>query len=114
VAEVNVGSQVADYGREGDTEPFPMAIAAMPSGGSRLAWLGTDGEVSVAELDCNDNLVGTSASFPGVDLQDIYADDSGGVVLLTREATNGGTDNCGNGQLCGGTSSPCRSMWLVR
>jgi hypothetical protein len=35
-------------------------------------------------------------------------------VLLTRDATNGGTDNCGNGQLCGGTSSPCRTMWMVR
>jgi hypothetical protein len=48
-----------------------------------------------------------------VDLQDVYGNDNGGAVLLTREATNGGQDNCGNGQLCGGTSSPCRGMWLV-
>jgi hypothetical protein len=91
-----------------------MAIAAMPSGGSRLAWLGTDGRVYVAKLDCNDNLVGTPFSFPGVNLQDLYADDDGGVVLLTRDATNSGTDNCGNGTLCGGTSSQCRAMYMVR
>lgn len=114
VTEVNMGVPIMGYGRESDTEPLPMAIAAMPSGASRLAWLGTDERVYVAKLDCNDNLVGTPASFPAVNLQDLLADESGGVVLLTRNATNGGTDNCGSGQLCGGTSSPCRSMYMVR
>jgi len=114
VTEVDVGSSVTSYGGEGDTEPLPMAIAAMPSGGSRLAWLGTDERVHVAELDCEDHLVGTPVSFPAVDLQDVYADEGGGVVLLTRDATNGGTDNCGGGQLCGGTSSQCRGIWMVR
>lgn len=114
ITEVNVGTAVTGYGQEGDTDPFPMAIAAMPSGGSRLAWLGTDKKIYVAELDCDDKLVGSPFSFPAVDLQDIIADDSGGVVLLTRDATNGGTDNCGTGKLCGGTSSPCRTMWMVR
>ncbi|HKP58430.1 MAG TPA: hypothetical protein VJV78_17010, partial [Polyangiales bacterium] len=114
VKQVNVGMPVVGYGREGDTDPIPLALAALPGGGSRLAWLGTDSQVHVAELDCNDQLVGTPASFPGIDLQDLHADDNGGVVMLTRPATNGGTDNCGNGMLCGGTSSPCRTMWLVR
>jgi len=89
-------------------------MAAKPSGGSRVAWLGTDKKVYVGELDCDDKLVGTPFSFPGIDLQDIYADDSGGVVLLTREATGSGTDHCGTGMLCGGTSSPCRDMFMVR
>jgi hypothetical protein len=114
VAEVSLGIQVTGYGGEGDTAPLPMAIASKPSGGSRLAWLGTDSNVYVAELDCNDKLVGTPFKFPAVDLQDIYADDSGGIVLLTRNATNGGTDNCGTGTLCGGDSSPCRAMYMVR
>ncbi|HMA96350.1 MAG TPA: hypothetical protein VKP30_26875, partial [Polyangiaceae bacterium] len=114
VVEVDLGIAVTGYGREGDTDPFPMAIAAMPSGGSRLAWLGTDQKVYVAELDCEDHLVGAPFSVPAVDLQDVVADDAGGVVLLTRDATNGGTDNCGTGKLCGGTSSPCRTMWMVR
>ena len=114
VTEVNVGIPVTGCGMEGDTDPLPMAIAAMPSGGSRLAWLGTDSHVHIAELDCNDRLVGTPFGIPAVDLQDIAADEAGGVVLVTREATNGGQDNCGNGQLCGGTSSPCRTMWMVR
>src|SRR5262245_37094084 len=30
-----------------DTAPIPMAIASIPSGGSRLAWLGTDSRVYV-------------------------------------------------------------------
>jgi len=114
VTEVDVGVPVTGYGRESDTEPLPLAIAAMPNGGSRLAWLGTDDRVYVAGLDCDDQLLGTPISFPAVDLQDIAADENGGVVLLTREATNGGQDNCGNGQLCGGESSPCRTMWMVR
>ncbi|MBN2340056.1 MAG: hypothetical protein JXR45_01130 [Deltaproteobacteria bacterium] len=114
VTEVEMGIPVTGYGWEGDTDKFPMMIAAMPSGGSRVAWLGTDNNVYVATLDCDDQLVGNPFSFPAFDLQDIYADDEGGVVLLTRDAANGGTDNCGNGTLCGGSSSPCRTMWMVR
>jgi hypothetical protein len=91
-----------------------MAIAAIPGGGSRLAWLGTDGNVHIGVLDCDDQLVGTPFTLPAKNLQDLYADDNGGVVLLTRDATNGGTDNCGNGTLCGGTSSPCDAMYMVR
>lgn len=114
VTDLTVGSAVTGYGREGDTDPLPMAIAALPSGGSRIAWLGTDKKVYIGELDCDDKLVGTPFSIPAIDLQDIHADANGGVVLVTREATNGGTDNCGNGMLCGGESSPCREMVLVR
>jgi hypothetical protein len=111
---VDVGVAVTGYGREGDTDPLPMAIAALPSGGSRVAWLGTDKRVYVGRLDCSDRLEGAPFSVPAIDLQDLYADEHGGVVLLTRDATNGGTDNCGTGTLCGGTSSPCRTMWMVR
>jgi hypothetical protein len=114
VTDVSLGVPITAYGNEGDTLPLPMAIAAMPSGGSRLAALGTDGNVYIAELDCADQLVGTPFSIPGKDLQDLHADDNGGVVLLTRAATNGGTDNCGGGTLCGGTSSPCDGMYMVR
>ena len=58
--------------------------------------------------------MGAPKSIPAVDLQDLYADDEGDVVLVTRNATNGGTDNCGNGTLCGGTSSQCKAMYIVR
>ena len=114
VTNVSLGIAVTGYGQQGDTDPFPMAISAIPSGGSRLAWLGTDKKVYVAQLDCDDQLVGTPFSFPAEDLQDIYADDTGGVVMLVRNATNTGTDNCGSGTLCGGTSSQCQTTWLVR
>lgn len=114
VRDVVLGTAVTQYGNEGDTLPLPMAIAAMPSGRSRLAWLGTDGNVHVGLLDCDDQIVGTPFSFPAEDLQDLYADEDGGVVLITRGATNGGTDNCGNGMLCGGSSSPCSAMYMLR
>ncbi|MFZ5896529.1 MAG: hypothetical protein ACOY0T_36075 [Myxococcota bacterium] len=114
VSDISLGVPVTAYGAEGDTDPLPMAIAAKPSGGSRIAWLGTDKKVYVGELDCDDKLVGTPFSFGAVNLQDLYADDAGGVVLLTRDATNSGTHNCGGGMLCGGSSSQCRQMFMVR
>ena len=108
VTEVNVGVKVTSYGQEGDTDPLPMAIAARPDGTSWLAWLGTDDRVYLGQLDCDDQLVGTPTSFKGIDLQDVQADSDGGVVLLTREG------DCGSGTLCGGTSSPCNTMYMVR
>jgi hypothetical protein len=114
VTDVPVGVTVTGYGNEADTLNLPMAIAAKPSGGSRIAWLGTNQNVYIGELGCNDQLVGSPFTIPAIDLQDLYADETGGVVLVTRNATNGGTDNCGTGTLCGGSSSPCRTMWMVR
>lgn len=108
VTEVDVGVPVTGYGGEGDTEPLPMAIAATPDGGSWLAWLGTDSHVYLGRLGCDDKLVGTPTSFAGIDLQDVQADSTGGVLLLTRPGT------CHTGPLCGGTSSPCNTMWMVR
>jgi hypothetical protein len=108
VAEVKVGTRVAGYGREGDTDPLPMAIAARPDGGSWLAWLGTDGRVHLGRLDCDDRLIGKATSFTGIDLQDVQADSDGGVLLLTRRGS------CGSGPLCGGSSSPCHTMHMVR
>jgi hypothetical protein len=108
ITEVNVGTRVTGYGQEGDTAPLPMAIAASPAGGSWLAWLGTDSRVYLGKLDCDDHLVGTPTSFVGIDLQDVHADSGGGVVLLTRKG------NCGSGPLCGGTSSPCNTMHMIR
>ncbi len=114
IKSVNVGVPVTAYGSQSDTAPLPMAISSIPSGGSRLAWLGTDEKVYIAELDCDDELVGTPFSLPAEDLQDLYADDTGGVVMVVRNATNTGTDNCGGGELCGGTSAQCQGTWLVR
>ncbi|HTA91303.1 MAG TPA: hypothetical protein VK745_17075 [Polyangiaceae bacterium] len=114
VTSVNLGIPVTGYGSQADTDPLPMAISAIPGGGSRLAWLGTDNNVHIAQLDCSDQLVGTPFSIPAQDLQDLYADDNGGVVMVVRNATNTGTDNCGGGMLCGGTSSQCQNTWLVR
>ncbi|MEV4412545.1 hypothetical protein [Catellatospora sp. NPDC049609] len=108
VTEVKLGTRVAGHGREGDTEPLPMAIAADPAGGSWLAWLGTDDKVYLGRLDCDDRLVGRPTSFTGIDLQDVHADSTGGVLLLTRRG------DCGGGRLCGGSSSPCRTMYMIR
>jgi hypothetical protein len=108
VTEVKVGMRVTGYGQEGDTDPLPMAIAAKPSGGSWLTWLGTNNRVYLGQLDCNDRLVGKPTSFVGIDLQDVQADSSGGVVLLTRRG------KCGGGRLCGGASSPCNTMHMIR
>nr|MDT0662859.1 hypothetical protein [Micromonospora sp. DSM 115978] len=108
ITEVRLPASVVGYGREGDTDPLPMAIAARPDGGSWLAWLAPNGRVHLARLDCDDRIVGKPTSFAGVDLQDVQADRSGGVILLTRRG------NCGDGPLCGGASSPCSTMHMIR
>lgn len=114
VVEIDFGVPITSYGSEWDTAPLPAALAALPGGGTRVAALGTDGQIHVATLDCQDQLVGQPFALPAVDLQDIHSDDEGGVVLLTRDATGSGEDNCGAGPLCGGTSAPCYNSLLVR
>jgi hypothetical protein len=64
--------------------------------------------VYLGQLDCDDHLVGKPTSFAGIDLQDVAADATGGVLLLTRKGT------CGDGPLCGGSSSPCNTMHMIR
>lgn len=108
LTKVTLPTAVVGYGNEGDTDPLPTAIAATPSGGSWLAWLGTDGRVHLGRLGCDDRLTGTPTSFTGVDLQDVQADANGGVLLVTRAG------ECGDTPLCGGESSPCRTMVMIR
>ncbi len=108
ITEVSLGSQVVSFAPQGDTDPLPAAIATAPGGGSWLAWLGTDSKAHLGKLDCSDQLVGTPAPVDGIDLQDIKADADGVVVLLTRPGP------LGSGTLCRGTSSPTKSMWMVR
>ncbi|MBB2940976.1 hypothetical protein FB565_000680 [Actinoplanes lutulentus] len=108
ITDVKLPNSVIGYGSEGDTEKLPLAIAARPDGTSWLAWMGTNGKVNLGKLGCDDKLTGTPTSFTGIDLQDVAADATGGVLLLTRKGS------CGDGPLCGGESSPCNTMHMVR
>jgi hypothetical protein len=128
VTEVDVG--VTYLYQEVDSNPgntvglAPLAISPMPSGGSRLAFIGNnDNLVHIAQLDGSDNLVANSVfGLPAFDFQDIYADDKGGVVLVSRDALGGSTadHHCGNiNNLCGPaatypTNDYCWDMHLVR
>jgi hypothetical protein len=80
--------------------------------------MGTDGMVHVADLDAKDTLAGPTVSLPAHDFADLYADDKGGVLLLTRDAKGGGTLNCGSpSNLCGMPPNPpvaCYDMYMVR
>src|SRR5579883_181167 len=129
VTEVDVGSTVAysEVDNNGSNVGLkPLAISPIPSGGSRLAWLGGDGNVHVAALDASDQLVAGSAfGLPAYDFEDLYADDSGGVLLVSRGAggntsTPASPADCGNiNNLCGlvanyPTADPCMDMFLVR
>ncbi len=115
VTEVNLGEVYEQS--ESEVSLKPLALSPIPSGGSRLAYMGDDGAVHVAELDGSDQLVGTPVSFPAWDFADIAATDSGGVLLLTREAEGGGTLNCGDpSNLCGEPPDPpvpCYDMYMV-
>ncbi|MBV9945413.1 MAG: hypothetical protein JOZ69_01025, partial [Myxococcales bacterium] len=126
VAEIDVGAAIAyneidANGAQPGLEP--LAIAPIPSGGSRLSWMGSDGMLHVARLDANDQLVtGTAFTMAAFDYEDLWADDTGGVALVTRPALGGSAadHNCGNiNNLCGlvanyPTADPCMDMYLVR
>ena len=117
VTEIDVGMTYS-Y-QEVDTPLSLLAISPIPGGGSRLAFMGSDKKVHVALLDGGDNLVaGQTFALPAYDFQDIYADDTGGAVLVTRDAMGGGTNNCGNpANLCSltnPTNYSCWDMYLVR
>ncbi|MCD5348938.1 hypothetical protein [Kineosporia mesophila] len=108
VTDVKLPTTVKGYGGESDTEVLPVAIASTPGGTSWLAWVGTDEKVHLGQLDCEDQLVGTPVTYDGFDLQDVQADSKGGVLLITRKG------DCGTGPLCGGESSPCNTMHMIR
>ncbi len=117
VTEIDVGLTYS-Y-QEVDTPLSLLSISPIPGGGSRLAFMGSDSKVHVALLDNSDSLVaGSTFALPAYDFQDIYADNTGGVVLVTRDAMGGGTNNCGNpANLCSltnPTNYSCWDMYLVR
>ena len=116
VTEINLSQPVVTPRRaDSDLEPLPFAISPILSGGSRLAWMGTDERVYLAELDCDDQMTAPPVSFPAHDFQDLYADDEGGVLLVTRAAEGEGAAHCGAGPLCGAPKpDACFDMYLVR
>eukprot|EP00644_Phytophthora_capsici_P019203 jgi/Phyca11/21868/fgenesh1_pg.PHYCAscaffold_170_\ len=116
ITQVDLG--VAVDANEDEVNLKVVAIAALPSGGSRIAFHSGD-NVIVQELDASDKLVsGSTVKVPLHDFADIYADEKGFVILGTRDAEGGGTLNCGNpSNLCGAAPSPavpCYDMYMVR
>jgi len=107
ITEIDVGATVVT--NEDEVALKPLVISPIPSGGSRLAWMGSDGKVHITQLDASDLPVGTSFGLPANDFADLYADNTGGTLLLTRNAKGGGTLNCGAPtNLCGSPPTrPC-------
>ncbi len=116
ITEIDVGRAVVS--NEDEAALMPLAISPVPGGGSRVAWMGDDDQVHVTTLDGADQVSGSSFGIPAHDFSDLYADASGGVLLLTRDAEGGGTLNCGEPtNLCGEPPEPpipCYDMYLVR
>lgn len=115
ISEITVATQVVANERE--VRLMPLSISPIPSGGSRLAWMGDDGMVHVTTLNEMDQIDGDDILIRANDFQDLLATEDGGVLLLTRDATGGGTLNCGNpDNLCKLPDSPvaCFDMYLVR
>jgi hypothetical protein len=118
VTEIDVGAAINQ--NEDEAALKPLSIAAIPSGGSRVAWIGMDAKIHVTTLKSDDTVddAAPQVSIVGMDYGDLYADATGGVLLLTRDAKGGGTLNCGEpANLCGTPPSPaipCYDMYLVR
>ena len=103
VTAVNIGTAL-NFSND-ETYNIPLSIAAKPGGGSRIAWMtgythygsSTTSLVHIAELDCNDQLVGTPVTLQAHDFQDIAADANGGVITLTRDgASTVDAQHCGD------------------
>jgi hypothetical protein len=118
ISEIDLGMTVQN--NEVEVNLKPLVIAPLPSGGSRLAFMGGDGMVHVAALDPGDQPSGDSVSLAGYDFDALYADAAGGTVMLTRAAHGSGDKQCGTlTNLCGSTASlpssaACFDMYLVR
>ena len=108
VTSVDLGAPLS-YSTD-ETYAVPLAIAAKPEGGSRIAWVtgyahygsSTASQVHVGELDCDDQLTGTPFTLEGHDFQDLAADANGGGIVITRDA-EGGPDE----QHCGDVNNLC-------
>jgi len=118
IIEVPAGTTVV--ANEDEAALKPLVISPVPSGGSRVAFMGNDGKAHIVTLKADDTVdSATPTTVLAVnDLGDLLADDSGGVLLGTRDAQGGGTLNCGNpSNLCGSPPTPaipCSDMYLVR
>lgn len=118
VTEVDVGTIVVS--NEDEVALKPLAISAIAGGGSRISFMGADRQLHIATLRADDTrdtrvpLIDIAAN----DYGDLYADDAGGVVLVSRDAQGGGVLNCGvPSNLCGSPPSPavpCFDMYMVR
>ena len=62
----------------------------------------TTSQVHIAELDCDDKLVGTPVTMQAHDFEDIAADTNGGVIALTRDGAS-----TVNAQHCGDVNNLC-------
>ncbi|KXS17843.1 hypothetical protein M427DRAFT_144213 [Gonapodya prolifera JEL478] len=118
VTEIDVGTNVDT--NEDDPTLTPITISPI-STGSRVAFRSpTTGNVHVVTLKA-DGTVDPSAptvQVPIHDFADLKADETGFVILGTRNANGGGTLNCGNpNNLCGtppNPAIPCHDMYLIR
>jgi hypothetical protein len=117
IKEIEVGVEF-EY-NEDEAGLRVLAISGKPSGGSFVAVQSGD-YAYVYELDSADALVSSTevAKVPAIDFADIYADDDGFVIMVSRDAEGGGTLNCGSpSNLCGTAPDPavpCYDMYLVR
>ena len=116
IIEVEFGSTIS--ANENEAALMPIALSPIPSGGSRLAWMDGSGVIRVTTLDAADQRTGATFTLPAHDLADLYADDRGGVLLVSRDARGGGNLNCGTlTNLCGvnlPSTESCYDMYLVR
>jgi hypothetical protein len=102
VTQVDLGAALS-FGTD-ETSVTPLAIAAVPGGGSRIAWMtgysrygsSTTSQAHIAQLDCDDKVVGTPFTLEAHDFQDLAADGDGGVIMLTRDAQGSGDQHCGD------------------
>ncbi|POM81152.1 Avr1b-1 Avirulence-like protein, partial [Phytophthora palmivora] len=117
ISEVDVGATID--ANEDEVGLKVVAIASLPSGGSRIAFQSGE-NIIVRELDANDKLVTSSPAVkvPLHDFADLIADVNELLLVAGLSVEDAGTLNCGNpSNLCGSAPSPavpCYDMYMVR
>ncbi|MEN8905575.1 MAG: hypothetical protein ABF289_06405 [Clostridiales bacterium] len=86
-SEITVDGNISS--NEEEAKLKPLVISPIQSGGSRIAWMGTDGKTRITSLNSSDKVQGNSITISGNDFSDMYAHNDGGVVMHTKRKKSG-------------------------
>jgi hypothetical protein len=108
-SEVTLSGNISSNEEEAGLKP--LVISPIPNGGSRIAWMGTDGKTHVTTLNSSDEITGSTFTISGNDFSDMFAHNDGGVILHTKSKESGEESLLNYPP---DTPIPCYGMYLTK